>query len=68
MCYLVTGVSPGINIRQASRIHAIFDTEEEAKAEAEKLVRSGCNEVSVWKQIATPKISQTVTWETKDGR
>lgn len=65
MCYLVSGVNAGINIRQASRIHAIFDTEEEARAEAEKLARSGCNEISVWKQIATPKVEQTVTWEVK---
>lgn len=66
MCYLVTGVNPNAQ-SNAVKFHAIYDTEEEARSNAERLARQGLNELAVWKQIAVPKIVQTVTWEGSDA-
>lgn len=65
MPYLVTGVNPGNN--SGGRYHALFDTEQEARTEAERLVRAFHNEVAVWKQITTPKLEQIITWEEKNA-
>lgn len=61
MCYLVTGINTSqIN---TGRYFAIFDTEEDAKVEAEKLAQAGHNEVVVWKKVAAPKVEKKVVWE-----
>lgn len=62
MCYLVTGINSSLT-SNASRAHALWDTEEEARQDAEKLLRLSYTEVAVWKQLAVPRVEQKVIWE-----
>lgn len=62
MCYLVSGVNPPRLEANRARLHSIFDTEADAKIEAEKRVRDGFTEVAIWKQIATPSIETSIKW------
>ena len=64
MCYLVSGVNPPrLATANRDRLHSIFDTEADAKIEAEKRVRDGFTEVAIWKQIATPSVETIIKWE-----
>lgn len=64
MTYLVTSTKPttgsaaGVNTPGL----AIFDEEDVAKAEAEKLLKRGCTDVTLWQQVAQPTIEQKVLW------
>jgi hypothetical protein len=59
MCYLVTGIGRG-----SARFHAIYDTEAEAKSNAERLAREDMKELALWKQVATLGVEQIVAWKT----
>lgn len=61
MCYLVTAINPSAT--SSGRLFQIFDTEAEARTEAERLIRAGHNEAVVWKQIAVPRVETSVVWE-----
>lgn len=68
MCYLVTGINTALaSSNSAVRIHRIFDTEQEAKEGAESVLKAGHTEVAVWKQVATPKMEQVISWGENNG-
>ncbi len=67
MCYSVTGLKPTTSSAgRADPQTRIFDTEQEAKDEAEKWLRAGMTEVAVWEQVAIPRLRSIISWS--DGR
>lgn len=69
MCYLVTASPPsattGIKVDHLVVFDSVQDgkTEmEQARFEAERLVKAGYSGVRVWKLHATPRLEQTVAW------
>lgn len=67
MTYAVSGIKPaslgGGGIRTVELV--CYDTEQEARAEAENWTKRRYEEVSVWKQIATPTLETKVSWDEK---
>lgn len=69
MCYLVTASPPSATTGIKVDHLAIFDTEkdgatekQQARFEAERLVKAGYSGVRVWKLDATPRLEQNVAW------
>lgn len=64
MTFLVTAVKPSASAAaQATDLRSIHDTDQMARDQAERYLKEGYREVAIWKQIATPRIEQTVVWE-----
>ena len=61
MPFLVTSLpSPSAGIRTPHL--GIFDTLDDARVEATRLLMLQSQDVSIWEQVATPKLQQTVDW------
>lgn len=62
MNYLLTSTKPALGNGGNQPGLQIFDEEALAKIEAEKLLKRGHTDVTLWKQVAQPIVEQTITW------
>lgn len=61
--FAVRGIRPSTSSSMnVTPMFSIFDTLDEAKAQGEAWIKDGCNEISVWQQVACPTLQQTVLW------
>lgn len=66
MTFAISGMRPSqSNAEHAKQQFVVFDTIKEAMTEAEKWLRSGVIDISLWEQRGIPTIRTVVDWEQK---